>query len=231
METHVLAGRLAEVRERIERARERAGHGHAVGLVAVTKTHPPDVVRAAIAAGVADAGENRVQELEQKVEALGRNAVRWHLIGHLQRNKAAKAVALADLIHSLDSLRLAEALSAEAEKAGATVRALVQVNTSGEGTKGGFPAGEAVDAIGRILALPGVKVEGLMTMAPFTDDMDVVRRTFRATRELAARAAREVAGFVPTHLSMGMSNDFEIAVEEGATLVRVGSLIFGERGT
>jgi pyridoxal phosphate enzyme (YggS family) len=230
MDAHVLAGRAAEVRERIERARERAGRSEPVTLVAVTKTHPPEVVRAAIAAGIGDVGENRVQELEEKVAEVGREAVRWHLIGHLQRNKAAKAVALADLVHSLDSVRLAEALSAQAARLGATVRALAQVNASGEETKGGFEPPELVDALGKIGELPGIRVEGLMTMAPFTDDEAVLRRTFRRTRELLDDAARQVPALAGRQLSMGMSNDYEIAVEEGATLVRVGSVLFGERG-
>ncbi|HSU17937.1 YggS family pyridoxal phosphate-dependent enzyme [Longimicrobium sp.] len=230
METDGLAARLAEVRERIERARQRAGRTDGVTLVAVTKTHPPAVVQAAIRAGVADVGENRVQELGDKVDAVGRRAVRWHLIGHLQRNKVAKALPLFDLLHSLDSVRLAETLSAEAVKAGVTVRALVEVNSAGEATKGGFPAAGAVDAVGRILELPGIELAGMMTMAPFTDDQAVVRRAFAATRELRDEAARQLPAFRGGELSMGMSNDFEIAVEEGATLVRVGSSIFGERG-
>ena len=230
METDALAGRLARVRERIERARERAGRTDAVTLVAVTKTHPPELVQAAIAAGVADVGENRVQELAEKVDAVGRAAVRWHLIGHLQRNKVGRALPLFDLLHSLDSVRLAEALSAEAVKTGTTVRALVEVNSVGEESKEGFPAADAIDAVGRIAELPGIELRGMMTMAPFTDDQAVVRRAFRTTRELCEEAARQVAGFRGHELSMGMSNDFEIAVEEGATLVRVGSSIFGERG-
>jgi pyridoxal phosphate enzyme (YggS family) len=230
MNADVLAGRVAEVRERIERAKAHAGRTDAVTLVAVTKTHPADVVRAAIAAGVTDVGENRVQELEQKVGEVGREAVRWHLIGHLQRNKVAKAVPLFDLVHSVDSLRLAEALSAEAVKRGSTLRALVEVNSAGEETKGGFPADEAVDAVSRIVELPGVELLGMMTMAPFTDDERVIRGAFSATRRLAEEAARQVPTFRARHLSMGMSNDFEIAVEEGATLVRVGSSLFGERG-
>ena len=230
MNPDVLAGRVAEVRERIERARERAGRSGPVTLVAVTKTYPAEVVRAAVAAGVTDVGENRVQELEEKVGEVGRNAARWHLIGHLQRNKVAKALPLFDLLHSLDSLRLAQALSEAAVKAGVTVRALVEVNSVGEETKGGIPAAEAVDLVGRMAELPGLELRGMMTMAPFTGDEDVIRRAFRTTRELCEEAARQVAGFVGHELSMGMSNDFEIAVEEGATLVRVGSSIFGERG-
>lgn len=230
MESDGIAARLEQVRERIERARERAGRGEAVTLVAVTKTHPPDTVRAAIRAGVADVGENRVQELEGKVAAVGRDAVRWHLIGHLQRNKVKQALPLFDLVHSLDSERLAQALSAEAVRMGVTVRALVEINSAGEASKSGFAADESVDAVGRIAGLPGLELAGMMTMAPFTDDVSVIRRAFAATRRACEEAARQVPGFRGQHLSMGMSNDFEIAVEEGATLVRVGSSIFGERG-
>jgi pyridoxal phosphate enzyme (YggS family) len=230
MDIDVLAGRVARVRERIEAARERAGRTDAVTLVAVTKTHSPEVVQAAVRAGVADVGENRVQELAGKVGTVGRDAVRWHLIGHLQRNKVRTALPLFDLLHSLDSGRLAEALSAEAVKASTTVRALVEVNAVGEESKGGLPADRAVDEIARIVEMPGIEVVGLMTMAPFTDDEAVIRRAFATTRGLRDEAARQVPAFRPEHLSMGMSNDFEIAVEEGATLVRVGSSLFGERG-
>ncbi|CAA9306436.1 MAG: UPF0001 protein YggS [uncultured Gemmatimonadetes bacterium] len=229
MDPASVAARVAEVRERVERARERAGRSGEVTLVAVTKTHPADAVRAVLAAGVAHVGENRVQELEEKVGEVGRDAVGWHLIGHLQRNKAGKALPLFDLIHSLDSLRLAQALSAEAVKRGIPARALVQVNASGEESKGGFEPAELVDALGKIAELPGMRVEGLMTMAPFTDDQSVIRAAFRRTRELLDDAARQLPG-IGRQLSMGMSNDFEIAVEEGSTLVRVGSVLFGERG-
>lgn len=229
MNAEMLAARVAEVREGIERAMQRAGRTGDVTLVAVTKTHPPEIVQAAIAAGLADVGENRVQEMEDKVAVVGRTAVRWHLIGHLQRNKAGKAVELADLVHSLDSLRLAEALSKEAQRAGTTVDALVQVNTSGEESKFGLAADEAVDAVGRMAELPGLRLQGMMTMAPFTDDKAVIRRTFAAARRLCDEAARQVPA-IGRQLSMGMSNDYEIAVEEGSTLVRVGSTLFGERG-
>jgi pyridoxal phosphate enzyme (YggS family) len=229
MEPSSLSARVEEVRERIARAAERAGRAEPVTLVAVTKTHPAEAVRAAVAAGVEDVGENRVPELEEKVAEVGRDAVRWHLIGHLQRNKVRKAIPLFDLLHSLDSLRLAETVSAEAVRTGTTVRALVQVNSAGEETKGGFAPDEAVDAVGRICALPGLRIEGVMTMAPFTGEDAVLRRAFGTTRRVWEEAARQVPEFRPLHLSMGMSNDFEVAVEEGSTLVRVGTVLFGER--
>jgi PLP dependent protein len=226
-----IGGRVAEVRERIGAAAARAGRGGGeVDIVAVTKTHPPELVRAAVEAGLTELGENRVQELEEKVGGVGREAARWHLIGHLQRNKAARALPLFDLFHALDSVRLAEALSAAAQKSGATVRALVQVNTSGEESKFGLPAEEVVDAVARMAELPGLRLEGMMTMAPFTGDETVIRRTFQAARRLCEETERQVPGFSGRHLSMGMSNDYEIAVEEGSTLVRLGSVLFGERG-
>ncbi|MGI9179436.1 MAG: YggS family pyridoxal phosphate-dependent enzyme [Longimicrobiaceae bacterium] len=224
-----LAQRAAVVRERIETARERAGRTQRVTLVAVTKTHPAEVVRAAREAGIEDVGENRVQELERKVEEVGREGLRWHLIGHLQRNKVRAALPLFDLLHSLDSLRLAEKLSEEAVAAGREVRALVQVNTSGEESKYGFSADASLDALGEICELPGLRIEGLMTMAPFTEEEAILRATFAAARRLQEEAGRQISGFQPLELSMGMSNDFEIAVEEGSTLVRLGTVLFGER--
>lgn len=227
-----LPARLAEVRERIAAACARAGRGaDSVRLVAVTKTHPAAAVEAALAAGLEDIGENRVQELEEKVAEIGRSRATWHLIGNLQRNKAKKAIRLFDLVHSLDSERLARKLSDEAVEAGIEVRALVQVNTSGEESKSGYGPDELVDALGAITALPGLTIEGLMTMAPYTADERTLRATFAGARELRDRAARELPGFRPVHLSMGMSNDFEIAVEEGSTLLRLGTVLFGERDT
>jgi pyridoxal phosphate enzyme (YggS family) len=229
MRTEQIRRRLAECRERIDAARERSGHEQPVGLVAITKTHPRELLEAAREAGIEDVGENRVGELEQKVEALGREAFRWHLVGHLQRNKAVRALDRFDLLHSLDSLRLARTLSAEAAGSEAPVRVLVQVNTSGEASKYGLDPEQALKVLEQICALPGLAVEGLMTMAPYTDDEAVLRRTFRGARALWERAGAQVEGFRPLHLSMGMSNDYEIAVEEGSTLVRLGTALFGER--
>ena len=223
---------LADVRERIDEARRRAGSTRDVTVVAVTKGHPFEVVQAAMAAGCRILGENRVQELAAKVEELERRGggpVEWHLIGHLQRNKVRQALPLFTLIHSIDSARLARELSKEARRADVTVAGLAQVNTSGEASKGGFEGPDAVERIAQVCALPNLRVVGLMTMAPLTDDEAVLRRTFRAARELYDRCASEIASFEARYLSMGMSNDFEIAVEEGSTMVRLGTVLFGER--
>lgn len=229
MELDQLARRAAEARERIAAASDRAGRTEPVVLVPVTKTHAPETVRLALAAGFTETAENRVQELEQKVEAVGRGAARWHLIGHLQRNKAARALPLFDLFHAVDSARLARALSAAALDQQRQATVLVQVNVSGEASKGGFPAAAALDAIGAVCSLPALQVRGLMTMAPLDAPERVLRHTFAGARRLFDEAARQLPAFQPEHLSMGMSDDFEIAVEEGSTMVRLGSALFGER--
>ena len=224
---------LPRVEERISQACERAGRRNDVRLVAVTKGHPVAAVRAAIAVGLKDCGENRVQELEDKVAEVGRDAVQWHLIGHLQRNKVRSAIALFDLLHSIDSLRLAKELSAEAGRAGVTVRGLIQVNASGEETKGGIDVADdvsgALEPVRQIVALAGLDIRGLMTMAPFVDDEQILRTTFSRTRRLLDHCRERIAGFEGTELSMGMTNDFQLAVEEGSTIVRLGTILFGER--
>jgi|SRR5687767_1041552 len=223
---------LPRVEERIEKARERAGNGNQVRIVAVTKGHPIAAVRAAVAAGLRDCGENRVAELDDKVGELGRDAATWHLIGHLQRNKVRQAVPLFDVIHSIDSLRLARELSSEAQRAGVTVQGLVQVNASGEETKSGIDiardVGPGLEAIAAICELPGLHITGVMTMAPFDAEESVLRGTFARTRALFEQA-RSVKNFDAREVSMGMSNDFEIAIEEGSTMVRLGTILFGER--
>jgi pyridoxal phosphate enzyme (YggS family) len=224
---------LPRVQERIQAAAQRAGRAQDIRIVAVTKGHPLAAVRAALAAGLHDCGENRVTELESKVDELGRAAARWHLIGHLQRNKVRKAVPLFDVVHSIDSLRLARELSAEAERSAVTVTGLVQVNASGEEAKGGIDIADGVEpgieALQNICALPGLRIEGVMTMAPFETDEDTLRRTFRRTRALFDLGSTQVSNFYAQHVSMGMSNDFEIAIEEGSTMVRLGTILFGER--
>lgn len=219
------------VEERVARAQERSGRVDRMRLVAVTKGHPPEAVRAAVAAGLVDVGENRVQELAAKRAELEGEDARpvWHLIGHLQRNKARQAVQLFDYIHSIDSLRLARELSAEAQRAGIEVRGLVQVNVSGEASKGGFDADRAIDEIAQVAALPSLRCDGLMTMAPLTAEESVVRATFAGARRLLERCTRAGLGLRGAELSMGMSGDYEIAVEEGSTMLRLGTILFGER--
>jgi pyridoxal phosphate enzyme (YggS family) len=226
---------LPDVQERIETACVRAGRGNDVRIIAVTKGHPVEAVRAAVACGLKDCGENRVPELAEKVETLGRDAAHWHLIGHLQRNKVKAATPLFDMVHSIDSLRLARELSNAAGAAGLTIRGLVQVNASGEDSKSGIDVSSAetdnaVEVVQQIAALPGIEVHGLMTMAPFVDDEAVLRTTFARTRALLDACVGAQTKLHARHLSMGMSNDFEIAVEEGSTLVRLGTILFGERG-
>ncbi len=221
--------RLPRVRDRIAAAAERTGRGDSsVRIVAVTKGHPAAAVEAALEAGLTHIGENRVEELERKVPMFGGRDVSWHMIGHVQRRKAARAAALAGLIHSVGSLRLAQRLSRIGEAKRQRVPALVQVNTSGEATKGGFRTEEALDGCGAVAELEGLRPLGLMVMAPFTQDEVTLRRTFRGAREILA-AVSKISGFEARELSMGMSNDYAVAVEEGSTMVRLGVSLFGER--
>lgn len=222
---------LPRVRERVDAALTRSGRANEVRLIAVTKAHPVAAVEAALRAGIRDIGENRVQELDDKRTSFSGDAAgpSWHLIGHLQRNKVRRALALCDMIQSVDSLRLAQEISKEAQRAGREARVLVQVNVSGESTKGGFDASRAVDQIAETAALPGLAVEGLMTMAPWTDDEAAVRATFAGARELLDRCGAARMPLRAQHLSMGMSSDFEIAIEEGSTMIRLGTILFGER--
>ena len=220
-----LAGRVAEVRERIAAAAARGRHGQRVTIVAVTKTYGPEAPIAAWEAGVPDVGENRVQEALEKMDAVTVPVV-WHLIGHLQRNKA-KAVERFALVHSVDSARLADAVARIGEQRGQPIRALMQVNVSGEGSKGGYAPADLGAEADRLHQLRGLRVEGVMTMAPLDADERTLRRTFAGAR--AARDQLIAAGHPATELSMGMSNDYEVAVEEGATMVRLGTVLFGAR--
>jgi len=230
---------LAAVRERIAMAAERAGRkAEDIGIVAVTKSHPLSVVQEALDAGLPDIGENKVQEAVEKQDALERqNAqdardaqdarIRWHLIGHLQRNKAKQALGRFALIHSLDSVRLADALEKAAAERGLTQDVLIQVNVAREPQKSGIAPEELDALVEHTLKQPHLALKGLMTMAPFTDDEAVIRRTFAGLREISYRLP--VTGY-PV-LSMGMSSDFELAIEEGATMLRLGTVLFGERHT
>ena len=226
----MIADRVAAVQERIARAAERASRPPgSVTLVAVSKTQPPSAVRAAFAAGVRDFGENRVQEAEPKIAATADlGGARWHLVGHLQSNKARKAAALFELVQSVDSRELGERLARVGADAGRPVRALVQVDLAGEATKFGLPEAELMPALEALRGREGLRVEGLMVLPPFVDDPDEARPFFRRLRALAERAS-SLGLLQGRELSMGMSHDFEAAVEEGATIVRVGTAIFGER--
>jgi pyridoxal phosphate enzyme (YggS family) len=219
--------RLNQVRERIDRAAERAGRDPSVvSLVAVSKTFSVDVVKAAIDAGTGDLGENRAQELKDKAAVLG-HAARWHFVGPLQTNKVRVVMGIADLIHSVDREELAEVISRRAGSAHVTQDVLIEVNLSGEATKHGVPPSRALELLQAIGKLDNIAVKGLMTMAPFTEDPEISRPYFRQLAGLRDEAVAVVPE--ATDLSMGMSRDFEVAVEEGATLVRVGEAIFGSR--
>src|SRR6202162_3960538 len=220
-----LPERLAEVGARIDTAVRRGGHGQQVTIVAVTKTHGPGAARAAYEAGLHDVGENKVQEALKKMAAVD-VPVRWHLIGHLQRNKV-KALEQFVLLHSLDSARLADAVCEFGIARGRAVDALVELNLSGENSKGGFSLSELLPEAERLVSLSGIRVRGVMTMASFTATESELHRTFAEARE--ARDMLVEAGHPAEELSMGMSNDYEIAVEEGATMVRLGTTLFGAR--
>jgi pyridoxal phosphate enzyme (YggS family) len=228
----VIAERVAAVRERIARAAERASRPPGeVTLVAVSKTHPPEAVRAAFAAGVRDFGENRVQEAEPKIRATADLAgARWHLVGHLQSNKARRAVELFERVQSVDSLDLGRRLARLGAERGCPVRALLQVDLAGEETKFGLGESELRPALAALRGEEGLRLEGLMVLPPYLEDPEGVRPFFRRLRELRD-AARAEGLLAAGELSMGMSHDLEAAVEEGATIVRVGTAIFGERKT
>lgn len=223
-----LANRLSAIHSRIEAAARKAGRAAAeVGLVAVSKTHPAELVREAFEAGQPVFGENRVQELVAKAPELPA-AVRWHLIGHLQKNKIRKVLPLVELIHGVDSLELAEDIDRIAAELGLFPRILLEVNVSGEASKFGFPPEVLRRQLDGILSLRRVQVEGFMTIAPLAEEGEKARPFFAALRALRDELAGEAGVPLPV-LSMGMSGDFEVAIEEGATLVRVGSAIFGSR--
>jgi len=224
-----LRPRLDEVRGRIEAATARSGRpAGAVTLIGVTKTVAAETMQAAVAAGLADLGENRVQEAQGKIPVVGRARVRWHFIGHLQRNKAGRAVELFDRVHSVDDAEVAEALSRHAAAAGRTLPVLVEVNVSGEASKFGVAPGALAALLERVAALPGLALDGLMTVGPRGETAEAARPGFARLRGLRDEAERRLGRRLP-ELSMGMSGDFEVAVEEGSTMVRVGGAIFGPR--
>jgi PLP dependent protein len=222
-----LAERLADIRTRIGEHQKAGGWTHPVTIVAVTKTHPAEAVRAVVAAGLTAVGENRVQEALAKQAELTELPVEWHLIGSLQRNKAKLAVNRFALIHSVDSAALAQELNRRAAP-GTRQPILVQVNCSDEPQKGGAEPGELPGLVEAIGPLEHLELRGLMTMAALTDDQTEQRTAFQRLRELRDR--EEARGHHLPELSMGMSGDYAVAIEEGATIVRLGTLLFGERG-
>jgi len=221
-----------EVRARIGTAALRSNRRpEEITLVAVSKTHPAEVVREAITAGVTDLGENRVQEAESKIREVGRHAARWHLIGHLQSNKARRAVELFDVIHSLDSVALAQRLDrmcVELDRQELPV--LIQVDLSHEAAKSGADEAEVAQIVVALKKCERLRLTGLMTLPPFLDEAEQVRPFFRKLRDLRDELGSQSAfGDGRGELSMGMTHDYEIAIEEGATIVRVGTAIFGKR--
>ena len=225
-----LRARIAEVRGRVEGAARRAGRAAGeITLIAVSKTHPAEAVRLARGAGLTDFGENRVQEALPKIEAVaGDGEIAWHLIGHLQRNKAREAAGRFGLIHSVDSVRLIEALESAAARAGVMQRILLQISLAGEAQKAGAEPEGLPGLIEALASAPHLRCEGLMTVPPYSEDAEQSRPYFRRLREMLG-TLREAGNVTPRHLSMGMSGDFEVAIEEGATMIRVGTALFGER--
>lgn len=241
--TGEMAARFAEVRGRMAAACARVHRpADSVTLVAVSKTHPPQVVLQAIACGQTHFGENRIEEAADKIVAVSSQSsvpVTWHMIGHVQSRKAREVVAAVDYIHSLDSLKLAERCARFAQELKRTIRFLLEVNVSGEASKSGFQAGswrqntairESLwSDIRRIIELPGLHIEGLMTMAPLVEQAEQARPVFTALRALRDALAADFPGACWQTLSMGMTDDYEVAIEEGATMIRVGRALFGPR--
>jgi len=228
----LLAVRLADIRARVQAAAKRSGRDpNEVRLIAISKTHPASVIKQACQLGATDFGENRVQEAEAKIAEIGREKVRWHLVGHLQANKARRAVNLFDVIHSVDALDLAQRLDRLCvEESRETLPVLIQVDLGHEETKSGIDESELTHMVENLGPLTRVKLIGLMTLPPFFDDPEQSRPFFRRLRELRDEFNQHGAfGERTGELSMGMTHDFEVAIEEGATMVRIGTAIFGER--
>jgi hypothetical protein len=222
LKTSAVSRNLAAVRKRMAKAAEKAGRSPSeITLVGVTKTVDASAIQAAFAAGLRHFGESRIQEAREKLPQLAalQPAPTWHMVGHLQTNKAKIAAELFDVIHSVDSLRAAEAIS---QYCNGDKEVLVQVNVAGESSKHGFALQDTIAALEHIARLPHLRIKGLMTIAPYTDDAEEIRPVFRRLRLMRDSLGLE-------HLSMGMSHDFEVAIEEGATLVRIGQAIFGGR--
>jgi pyridoxal phosphate enzyme (YggS family) len=237
-ESNELREALAAIHARIDAAAKRAGrHPDEITLVAVSKTKPFPCIEAALAAGQLDFGENRLEELWEKVEIArqrGLDQIRWHVIGTIQSRKTAQCIGPFVLIHAVDRVKIANRLNQDAEAAGQVLPVLFEVNVSGEESKHGFTPQQLLDAMPQLLANRSLRYEGLMTMAPLVENPEEVRPVFRGLRQLLAQLrqrfpADQYEQVTWRHLSMGMTNDFEVAIEEGATLVRIGTAIFGKR--
>ena len=227
-----LAARFADVQARVARAARRCGRDpKEVTLIAISKTHPATLIKELVKLGATDLGENRVQEAEGKIPEVGRTSARWHLVGHLQANKARRAVTLFDVVHSLDSIDLAKRLDRLCAEVGRdSLPLLIQVDLGHEETKSGIDERELPQLTETLQQLERLELIGLMTLPPFFDDPEQARPYFRRLRELRDQlASNGVFGDRQGELSMGMTHDFEVAIEEGATMVRVGTAIFGER--
>ncbi len=227
----IIAQRVQEVKQNIVKAAKRANRDPGrVHLIVVTKTRSIPEIRSAVEAGITEIGENRVQEFKKKVESLADLNVSRHLIGHLQTNKVKTALQCFDWIHSVDSLNLAREIQKRSEKLNQVVNILIQVNTSGEASKFGVEPERAVSLVEQVKVLPNLQIKGLMTIAAFLDDPEQVRPMFRELSLLREHVAQlDLERVEMEHLSMGMTNDYEVAIEEGATMVRIGTAIFGAR--
>lgn len=226
---HTIADNLRELRGRIAEACEEFDRdADDITIVAVTKTFPADTIQKAVAIGMYDIGESKVQEAELKINQLGHIA-RYHLVGHLQSNKVKKAVQLFDVIQSVDSLALAQEISRRAGELDRIIECYIEVNSSGEPQKYGISPDKVLDLVEHVKALPNIRLSGLMTVGPLTDDEDKVRDAFKSVHELFHQA-QEIAGDQFDVLSMGMSDDFKLAIAEGSTMIRIGTGIFGARG-
>ena len=226
----MLTENVIEVEKNIQAACDRAGRSREeVRLIAVSKTKPASDIEEVLTTGILDYGENKVQELSDKYDVLPKN-IRWHMIGHLQRNKVKYLIGKTVLIHSVDSLRLAEQIEHEAAKADTIMNVLIEVNVAGEESKFGTTCNEAIELVRAVAALKHVKIKGLMTIAPFTDNPEDNRIYFKKLKQLSVDIkSKNIDNVDMDELSMGMTGDYEVAIEEGATMVRVGTGIFGER--
>ncbi|RKY80155.1 YggS family pyridoxal phosphate-dependent enzyme [candidate division KSB1 bacterium] len=228
---------MSKIRENIDRLQERIAHAaersgrdpQQIRLVAVSKTRSVEEIREAITAGITEIGENRVQEAWKKYQIIG-DAITWHMVGHLQTNKVKRALQFFQLIHSLDSFHLAEEIERQAQTRGKVAKVLIEVNTSGEATKYGVPIANAQTLIEQVANFSHLQILGLMTIGPFTDDVNAIRSCFRQLRNLQEQISRaNIPNVEMRYLSMGMTHDFEIAIEEGANILRIGTAIFGPR--